>query len=66
MQPDLPAFDLNLLLQADTASGDICQETDCKTCILDDAETEHACKYVCDAKICVLKSQTLHNLLIAT
>lgn len=31
MQPDLPASDLNLLLQADTASGDICQETDCKT-----------------------------------
>ncbi len=65
MQPDLPAFDLNLLLQAHTASGDICQETDCKTCILDDAETEHACMQVCVwcKDICILKSQMLHHLL---
>ncbi len=52
MQPDLPAFDLNLLLQAHKASGDICQETDCKTCILDDAETEHACMHAC-MQVCV-------------
>lgn len=54
---DLPVSDLNLHLQADTASGDICQKTDCKTYaywMAHQSETEHARMQVrewCGAKI---------------
>lgn len=57
IEPDLPVSDLNLHLQADTASGDICQETDCKTYaywMAHQSDTEHARMQVhvwCGAKI---------------
>jgi len=45
MQPDLAVSDLNRRLKADMASGDICQETDCKTYVYwmaHQPEMEHA------------------------